>query len=111
MEQTSAQKEQQKKEKRSIFRQMTDQRRLIQLYGDHTLIAHGCRRILLYTQEEIRLSRGKRTVLRVLGEDLCCTSFSAGAVTVQGHIRGVLFEDGTVSKREMDTFNRNGAGK
>ena len=111
MEQASAQKEQKRKEKRSFFRQVTDHRRLIQLYGDHTLIAYGCRRILLYTQEEIRLSRGKKAVLRVLGEDLCCTCFSAGAVTVQGHIRGVLFDDGMSFKQGADTSDRNGAKK
>lgn len=108
MEQASTQKEQKRKEKRSFFRQVTDHRRLIQLYGDHTLIAYGCRRILLYTQEEIRLSREKKAVLRVFGEGLCCTCFSAGAVTVQGHILGVRFDDGLPFKQSADTSNRNG---
>lgn len=111
MEQASAQKEQKRKEKHLLFRQVTDHRRLIQLYGDHTLIAYGCRRILLYMQEEICLSRGKKAVLRILGEDLCCTCFSAGAVTVQGRIHGVLFDNGTPFGQESDMLNRNGAKK
>ncbi len=108
MEQASAQETQQKKNKRAFFHQITDHRRLIQIYGDHSVIAYGCRRILLYTQEEIRLLRGKRAVLRILGDGLCCTCFSAGAVTVQGRIRGVLFEDGVTAKQELD---RNGVKK
>lgn len=92
--------------KRTLFHRITDERRLVQLYGEHSVMAYGCRRILLYTQEEIQLLRGKDTVLRILGDALCCTCFSAGAVTVQGQIHGVLFEVATTKKKPSD---RNGA--
>lgn len=90
---------------KTLFRRATDERRLLQLYGEHSVIAYGCRRILLYTQEEIQLLRGKDTVLRILGDGLCCTCFSAGAVTVQGRIRGVLFETVAMAKQKASCGN------
>lgn len=95
---TSAQKRSKNKYQSLLVHHFTDHRRLIQIYGDSTVVAYGCRRILLYTQEEIHLQRGKRSVLRILGMGLCCTCFSAGAVTVEGHIHGVLFEDEETAK-------------
>ena len=51
---------------------------------------YGCRRILRYEEERICLHIGKRSVC-ICGEDLVCTSFSAGAVTVEGWIDAVRF--------------------
>ncbi len=102
MEQASASEKRQSKIKKSFLHRVTDERRLLQLYGEHSVIAYGCRRILLYTQEEIQLLREKDAVLRILGDGLCCTCFSAGAVTVQGCIRGVLFESAMTKKKASD---------
>lgn len=64
----------------------------VDLRGRHTLTVHGCRRILDYAPETIRLSLGE-CALVVSGERLICTSYLAGAVGIEGSIRGILFQD------------------
>lgn len=61
------------------------------LSGQSELTVRGCRRILHYGEDCIRLSLGK-TVLSVMGERLLCTAFGGGTVTVGGHICGLVFE-------------------
>ena len=63
------------------------------LSGQNELTVRGCRRILHYGEDCIRLSLGK-TVLSVMGEGLLCTAFGGGTVTVGGHICGILFGGG-----------------
>ena len=71
---------------------------MIVLRGSSTATVYSCRKILLYTPTEIRLQMAKRTV-SVCGEDLCCTSFSGGTVTVRGVIFSVCYlEDGEVKE-------------
>ena len=65
---------------------------MIVLRGEHTATVYSCRRILLYTPTEIRLQMAKR-VVSVCGEELCCTSFSGGTVTVRGLIRGLSYPE------------------
>lgn len=62
----------------------------VELSGQRALIARGCRRILHYADEEVRLLLG-RTVLHVLGKELICTSFGHGGVTVKGWIEAIRF--------------------
>ena len=62
------------------------------LCGDREAVVYGCRRILLYTTEEIRFLIRKRCVC-VLGEELVCSSFSGGTVTVEGRILSIRYED------------------
>lgn len=66
-------------------------RELVVLRGQCGVTVYGCRKILSYSPCEICLRVGKRR-LSVLGEELCCTCFSAGSVTVEGRIRGVFYE-------------------
>ncbi len=65
---------------------------LIVLRGQHELTVYGCRKILLYTPPEIRLSMRKRQ-LCIFGKALSCTSFSGGAVTVEGMIEAIRYEN------------------
>ena len=65
---------------------------MIVLRGDRTATVYSCRKILLYTPTEIRLEMAKR-VVSVCGEELCCTSFSGGTVTVRGVIERVCYPE------------------
>lgn len=62
----------------------------IVLRGERSATVYGCRKILRYAKERICLSLGKRRVC-VRGEELICTAFSAGTVTVEGRITGVAY--------------------
>lgn len=64
---------------------------MVVLRGQSELTVYGCKKILLYTKPEIRLSMPKKQ-LCILGEDLLCTSFTGGAVTVEGKIEAVRYE-------------------
>ena len=63
------------------------------LAGQRELTVRGCRRILSYGAECIRLSLGK-TAVAICGESLLCTVFEAGSVTVEGRILSISFEEG-----------------
>ena len=63
------------------------------LYGERRMTVQGCRRILSYSPQEIRLQLKKRT-LAVRGTSLECVSFSGGCTTLQGWIRSVESEGG-----------------
>ena len=68
----------------------------IVLEGAYRLTVRGCRGILRYSQEEICLSTGRRS-LCVRGEEMLCRSFSGGALTVTGRIHSLHYptaEDG-----------------
>ena len=58
---------------------------------------YSCRRILLYSPEEIRLASGSGCV-SVVGEDLHCASFAGGTALIRGRIRSVLYPLGTPSE-------------
>lgn len=60
--------------------------------GKRRVTVYGCRRILIYSPTEIRLQLAKEE-LSVIGERLFCSSFSAGVVTVEGVIGGVLYRE------------------
>ena len=63
------------------------------LSGQNELSVRGCRRILEYGSECIRLSLGG-TVLSITGEGLLCSFFSAETLTVCGYIRVLALEEG-----------------
>ncbi len=64
----------------------------LDLRGRHTLTVHGCRRILHYGTDEIRLAL-PHCMLTISGERLVCTSYLAGAVGIEGQICGLVFCD------------------
>lgn len=63
------------------------------LSGQNELVVRGCKRILSYQKEEISLALGK-TALRILGEELFCSAFGAGCVTITGKIVSLSFGEG-----------------
>ena len=65
---------------------------MIVLRGRRGATVYGCRKILLYTPNKITFRLCKE-VLSVCGEDLYCTSFSSGAVSLEGKIGVVCFEE------------------
>lgn len=62
----------------------------IVLEGQRRAVLYGCRKILSYSEEQIVLSLGRKSV-SLCGKRLYCVSFSAGTVTVEGEIDGVLY--------------------
>ncbi len=62
----------------------------IEIRGKNLLFVNGCRRILKYSPELIILSV-KNDSVHIMGERLICTSYHAGAVSIEGCIFGVSF--------------------
>ena len=65
----------------------------LSMSGRGELTVRGCRRILAYAPDCIRLSMGKHT-LTVQGESLLCTVFEAGCITIEGCISALVFREG-----------------
>ncbi len=67
----------------------------VELRGRSNVVVHGCREILLYTPEEVRL-RLRGCGLSVRGEGLYCTAYHTGTADIDGRIASVSFfeEDG-----------------
>ncbi len=59
--------------------------------GKRELTICGCRGILLYSTEKIRLLM-HGFVLVICGQDMYCASYYNGAVRVDGEIRSIEFE-------------------
>ena len=60
------------------------------LRGESGACVYGCRRILHYSPTRICLFLGKRRIT-VRGEEMLCTSFCGGCVTVHGRVEGIFF--------------------
>ena len=77
------------------------------LYGDRCINVQGCRKILSYSPDEIRMQL-KSSVLVVRGEELICSCFSGGCTTLKGRILCVEYQKNRdVGFRQ----GRNGGGK
>ena len=68
----------------------------LDMRGRHTLMVHGCRKILDFNPCEVRLALAD-SVLTVKGKRLICTAYLAGAVGIEGFICGITFCDGEVT--------------
>lgn len=66
------------------------------LRGQREAVVHGCHRIMRYMPDEICLLIGGERVVSLRGSALSCSSFSGGAVTVEGRIVSVEFKEETV---------------
>ena len=64
----------------------------LELRGRNDLRIQGCRKILVYTEEEIVL-RLRHGGIRVRGRRLVCSSYHAGHVMIDGWISGMEFVD------------------
>jgi len=65
----------------------------IELRGRNTLTVSGCRRILKYSSEEIKLAL-KGFEVSVKGCGLLCTTYHYGTVGIEGCIGTIAFDDG-----------------
>ena len=62
------------------------------LYGNQSATVRGCRRILFYSPEKIRLALRERE-LDLCGRELRCVSFAGGTVCVEGTIEAVTLSE------------------
>ena len=72
----------------------------LELRGRNSLLVHGCRRILQYAPEEMRLKM-KGCVLCIKGQRLICHSYLAGAVGIEGKIEDICFCEEGEQKEEI----------
>ena len=63
----------------------------LEIRGRNTVIINGCRRILDYSPEFVRVSIKNESV-GIRGERLVCSSYHDGAICIEGHIDGIVFE-------------------
>ena len=64
----------------------------IELRGRNQLYLHGCRRIIKYSTEEMKLAAAAFSVC-VTGKRLICSAYYGGTVCIEGHIVGFMIED------------------
>ena len=64
---------------------------VLEMHGTRELTVRECRNIIHYADEEIKLAL-KEYVLTIKGDGLYCTSYSGGAVCVDGKIEELKFE-------------------
>ena len=64
---------------------------LVVLRGEGEVTVHGCKKILLYSTELIRLKMRRRT-LCIRGKGLACISFSGGIMMLEGQIDAISYE-------------------
>lgn len=63
----------------------------LEMRGSNELTVRGCRKILYYSDNEIRLSL-KEYVLSIKGSGLYCASYYNGAVRIDGEIDSLEFK-------------------
>ncbi len=64
---------------------------ILEMHGTRALKVRECRKIIHYADDEIRLAL-REYILTIKGEGLYCTSYSGGAVRVDGRIEELKFE-------------------
>lgn len=65
---------------------------LLVLSGREELTVRGCKRILSYAPDCITLSLHQARLV-VRGEDLYCSAFGGGSVTLGGRVEGLCLEE------------------
>ena len=73
----------------------------VELLGNFEASIHGCKKIIHYTPEKIKLAMKKKGgFLTIEGSELVCTSFFIGAVVIEGKIERVeLSENGAEGEK------------
>lgn len=69
----------------------------LEVRGRNTVIINGCKRILEYSPERMRLAIKKSSVC-VSGERLICSTYHDGAICIEGYIGSISFDDGEESE-------------
>ena len=62
----------------------------VEMRGNSNVCVHGCKKILLYTTEEVRV-RMSGCVLCVSGNNLYCTTYHSGNIEIDGVINSVSY--------------------
>ncbi len=70
----------------------------IELRGRNNLTVRGCRKILLYTETEVRVRLYGETLL-ICGSGLYCTAYHSGVVEIDGIIDSLCFLGQAGSKK------------
>ncbi len=64
----------------------------IDITGNSEAVIWGCKSILVYTEELIRLQT-KDLDLVIEGKDLCCPAYGGGSVVVSGQFKSISYEE------------------
>ena len=64
----------------------------VEIRGSSNVCIHGCKKILLYTTEEVRV-RLTGCILCVVGTGLYCTAYHAGVIEIDGLIHSVSYSE------------------
>ncbi len=62
----------------------------VEIRGNSNICIHGCKKILLYTTEEVR-AKLTGCILCVTGNNLYCTAYHARTVEIDGLIHSVSY--------------------
>lgn len=73
----------------------------LEMRGRQSLTVHGCRRILAYGPECMRLAL-KDATLTVRGSRLICTSYLGGAVGIDGQVDALCFLEEEENQKETE---------
>ena len=72
---------------------------MAEMRGRSSLTVKGCRKILRYSKESIRLQTRDGEV-EVVGEGLFCIAYFTDSIGIEGRIDGVIFCDGCAARRD-----------
>ena len=61
---------------------------VIEVHGRTNVRIHGCREILIYTTDKIKLQLSE-CVVQILGKELYCTSYGSGNMEIDGVILAI----------------------
>lgn len=61
---------------------------LIEIRGRTNARIHGCKEILVYTTDNVKLQLSE-CILQVIGKELYCTSYGSGTIEIDGMISSV----------------------
>ena len=64
----------------------------VEIRGKSSVCIHGCRDILLYTPNEVKVKMSG-CILSIKGGDLYCNAYHSGSAEIDGVINSVSFEE------------------
>ncbi len=64
----------------------------VEIRGREAMLIHGCKKILVYTPQSMRLKM-KDCCICITGDRLICHTYLAGAVGIEGKIISLCYEE------------------
>ena len=64
----------------------------MEITGNAEAVIRGCRSILIYTEELIRLETKEKDIV-IEGEKLCCPAYGGGSVVISGRFKHISYEE------------------